>query len=99
MNRGVMCTYKHKTLGLSAYYGKRWGSRGRHPHGTYCNTTSRKRSFGSESCGRFYEEGGRRQLGVRRHDKKFLANKATLGAVMQIIQNRFVGLDDVFILM
>ena len=23
MNRGVMCTYKHKTLGLSAYYGKR----------------------------------------------------------------------------
>jgi len=24
MNTGVMCTYKHKTLGLSAYYGKRW---------------------------------------------------------------------------
>ena len=26
----------------------------------------------------------------------FFANKATLGAVMQIIQNRFVGFDDVF---
>ena len=28
----------------------------------------------------------------------FFANKATLGAVMQIIQNRFVGFDDVFFL-
>ena len=29
----------------------------------------------------------------------FFANKATLGAVMQIIQNRFVGFDDVFFFM
>lgn len=24
MNKGVICTYEQKKLGLSAYYGKRW---------------------------------------------------------------------------
>lgn len=31
-----------------------------------------------------------------RHDKKFLTNKATLGAVVQMIPNRFIGLGNVF---
>ena len=38
----------------------------------------------------------RRQLGVSRRDKKLLANEAPFGAVVQIIQNRFIGFADGF---
>lgn len=38
----------------------------------------------------------RRQLGVGRHDKKLLANEAPFGALVQIIQNRFIGFGDGF---
>lgn len=38
----------------------------------------------------------RRQLGVSRQDKKLLANEAPFGAVVQIIQNRFIGFADGF---
>lgn len=31
-----------------------------------------------------------------RLDKKFLTNKATLGAVVQMIPNRFIGVGNVF---
>lgn len=36
------------------------------------------------------------QLGVGRHNKKFLANEALFVAIMQIIQNRLIGFDDGF---
>ena len=36
------------------------------------------------------------QLGVGRHNKKFLANEVPFVAIMQIIQNRLIGFGDWF---
>ena len=38
----------------------------------------------------------RRKLGAGKHDKQLFANEATFEPIVQILQNRFTGFDDVF---
>ena len=75
-----------KKLGLSAYYDKR------SVLGDDIHTEPIEFHMEVEKLERQLWEmpRGRRHLGVGRHDKKTLGNKATLGAVLQIIQNRFI---------
>ena len=75
-----------KKLGLSAYYGKRSVLEDdihTEPIEFHMEVEKLERELWEMPW-------GRRHLGVGRHDKKTLGNKATLGAVLQIIQNRFI---------
>ena len=86
MNKGVMCTHEQNKLGLSVYYDERRVLEDDiQTEPIECHMEVKK--WDQEL---WEMPWGRRQLGVGRHDKKIPANKATLGAVLQIIQNRFI---------
>ena len=91
MNGGVISTYEQKcwgwaravTNGRCLKTGSTWSG---------LTITSWKR-HGRRSCGRCYDTGGSL---VSAGTTKFFTNKATLGPIMQIIQNHFIGFGNVF---
>ena len=91
MNGGVISTYEQKCWGWARAVthvrclktGSTWSC---------LNITSWK-THGRWSCGRCYDPGGSL---VSAGMTKFFANKATLGPIMQIVQNHFIGFGNVF---
>ena len=93
LNGGVMGTYEQDKLGLSAYYEKHCVLEDGIDTEPPLYHIQEEEPWERELWEILWDG---RQLGVDRHDKKFLTNKATLGAVVQMIPNRFIGLGNVF---
>ena len=93
LNGGVMGTYEQDKLGLSAYYEKHCVLEDGIDREPPLYHIQEEEPWERELWEILWDG---RQLGVDRHDKKFLTNKATLGAVVQMIPNRFIGLGNVF---
>lgn len=93
MNGGVMSTYEQDKLGLSAHYDKRCVLEDGIDTKPPVYHIGEEEPWEQELWDGLWDG---RQLGVDRLDKKFLTNKATLGAVVQMIPNRFIGLGNVF---